>query len=93
MLNLIVTGASFFFPGGRALHLIKKGLNITNSTNPLVLGKNITLTVVDCCAPPPLKLVAHCVAATSLVTASVINPNPLTLGSAIHIITEIYEIC
>ena len=36
MLNLIVKAV---FPGGRALKLIKKGLNITNSTNPLVIGK------------------------------------------------------
>jgi len=90
MLNLIVKAV---FPGGRALKLIKKGLNITNSTNPLVLGKNITLIVVECCAPPPLKLAAHCVAATSLVTASVISPSPFTIGSAIHIITDLYENC
>lgn len=49
------------FPGGRALKLIKNSVNITNSTNPLTLTKNITLTVLDCCAPPPVRLVAHCV--------------------------------
>lgn len=43
MLNLIVTGATYLFPGGRrALKLVKDGINVTNSTNPLILTKNIT---------------------------------------------------
>lgn len=54
MLDLIASGASILFPGGRALKLVKTGVNITNSTNPLVLTKNITLTILDCCAPPPV---------------------------------------
>ena len=53
MLNLITAGAAYLFPCGRALKLIKNGVNITNSTNPLILTKNITLMVVDCCTPPP----------------------------------------
>lgn len=52
MLNLITAGATYLFPGGRALKLVKNGINISNSTNPLILTKNITLTVVDCCTPP-----------------------------------------
>jgi hypothetical protein len=87
MLNLIAAGATYLFPGGRALKLVKDGINVTNSTNPLILTKNITLVVVDCCAPPPLRLAAHCVA------ASVVSPNPVTIGSAIHVVTEIYENC
>ena len=41
MLNLIATGATYLFPGGRALKLVKNGINITSSTNPLILSKNI----------------------------------------------------
>ena len=93
MLNLIAAGATYLFPGGRALKLVKDGINVTNSTNPLILTKNITLIVVDCCTPPPVRLAAHCVAAGSFVVASVVSPNPVTIGSAIHVVTEIYENC
>ena len=81
------------FPGGRALKLVKNGVNITNSTNPFTLTKNITLTIVDCCAPPPLRLAAHYVAAGALITASIVSPNPVTIGSSIHLITELYDNC
>ena len=63
MLNLIAAGASYLFPSGRALKLVKDGINVTNSTNPLILTKNITLIVVDCLTPPPVRLPAHRVAA------------------------------
>jgi len=69
---------TYMFPGGRALKLVKNGINITNSTNPLQITKNITLTVLDCCAPPPIRLAA---------------PNPVTVGSSIHLISEIYDNC
>ena len=51
MLNLITAGATYLFPGGRALKLVKNGINVTNSTNLLIITKNITLIVVDCCTP------------------------------------------
>jgi len=38
---------------------------------------------------PPVRLAAHCVAAGSLIVTSAISPNPLTIGSAFHIIKEI----
>ena len=93
MLKLIAAGASYLFPGARSLKLFKYGHKVTNSTNPLIITKNITLIVVDCCTPPPVRLAAHCVAAGSLIAASVVSPNLITLGSAIHIVTEIYENC
>ena len=37
MLNLIAAGATYLFPCGRALKLVKGGINVTNSTNPLIL--------------------------------------------------------
>jgi hypothetical protein len=54
MLNLITECLPYAFPGGHTLKLVKNGINITNSTNPLSVATNVTLTVVDCCAPPPL---------------------------------------
>jgi hypothetical protein len=93
MLDLIASGATVLFPAGRALKLVKNVVGITNSTNPLVLTKNITLTILDCCAPPPVRLVGHCVAAVALIGASVAAPNPVTIGSSIHIVTELYDLC
>lgn len=58
-----------------------------------MITKNITLTVLDCCAPPPLQLVAHCIGASAVIAASVGSPNPVTIGSAIHLISEIYANC
>lgn len=92
MLDLIAAGATYLFPGGRALKLVKDGINVTNSTNPLILTKNITLIVVNCCTPLPVRLAAHCVAAGSLIAASVVSPNPVTIGSAIHVVHKFMKI-
>mgnify|MGYP003497595190 FL=1 len=86
-------GITYLFLGGRALKLFKNGVNLTNSTNPLMVTKNITLTVLDCCAPPPVRLVTHCIGAGAVIAASVASPNPVTIGSAIHLISEIYDNC
>lgn len=91
--TLIAAGVTYLFPGGRAFKLFKAGRNVVDSTNPLILTKNITLVVVDCCTPPPVRLAAHCVAAGSLIAASIVSPNPVTIGSAVHVVTELYENC
>ena len=89
MWDLIATGGTYLFPDGRALKLLKNKGKITNSTNPFVLTQNISLTVLDCYAPPPL----HCVVAVAVIAASVASPNPVTIGSAVYLISEIYENC
>ena len=93
MFELITTGATYWFPGGRALKLVKNGVNITNSTNPLIVIKNVRLTVLDCCAPPPVRLAAHCIGAGAVIAVSMASSNPVTIGSAIYFISEIYENC
>ena len=35
--DVIVTGATYLFSGGRALKLVKDDINLTNSTNPLII--------------------------------------------------------
>lgn len=80
MLNLISSGVTYIFPGARALKLVKNGVNITNSTNPLILTKNVTLTVLDCCCPSPVSLAINCIAAGSSIAASLVSPNPVTVG-------------
>ena len=72
------------------LKLIKNGVIITNSNNPLQIIKNITLTVLGCGAPP-LRLVAYCIVAGALIATSVASPNPVIMSSAIHIISDIYN--
>ena len=58
-----------------------------------MVAKNITLTVVDCCCPPTIGLAAYCIGAGSLIAASVVSLNPITIGSSVHLISEIYENC
>lgn len=91
--NLIPAAADIIFPSFRAAKLIRAGANVTNSTNPLVITKNVTLLVVACCSPPPVRLAAHCIAAGALIVASVVSPNAITFGSTIHVIKEIYDDC
>ena len=80
MFQIFSTAATYLFPGGRALKLVKGGVNIT-------------LTVVDCCAPPPVRLAFHCAGVVATIGASIAAPNPVTIGSAVHLVTEIYENC
>jgi hypothetical protein len=56
-----------------------------------VLSKSITLMVIGCCAPPPVRLVAHSIGAAAKIGASFASPNPVTISSAVHFISEIYE--
>ena len=44
------------FPVGRLAKLVKCGFKVTNSTNVVSVVGNITLTVIDCCTPPPARL-------------------------------------
>ena len=68
------------FLGGRALKLIKGGVDVTNASSPLTLVTNITLTVVDCCISPLIRLAAHCLWAGAVIKASVASPSPVTIG-------------
>lgn len=61
------------------MRLVKNAINITIYANPLILTKNITLTVLDCCAPPLAHLAGHCVVVIRLLGASVAAPNPVTI--------------
>jgi hypothetical protein len=85
--------ADYIFPGFRLIRVLKQGVNITNSSNPVVFISNVTLTVVECCSPPPVRLAAHCIAAASSIAASIASPNPITIGCAAHFIGELYDQC
>lgn len=87
MLELFTESLTYIFLVGQTRKLIKNGVSVTNSANLVVLVKNITLTVVDCCALPPLRLAAHCVAAGATITASIASPNSVTIDSAVHLVT------
>lgn len=81
------------FPVFRMLKLTRKAVKVCNSTNPVVLAKNITLTVIDCCCPAPLRLAAQCIGLGALIVSTATTCNPFSLGAAIHLMTEIYEKC
>ena len=72
---------------------MKAGFNVISSKNPLIITKNITLVVVDCCTPPALHIIDHCMAGPRLITVAVIAPSSVTFGSAVHVIGEIYDNC
>ena len=93
LINLIVTGASYIFPGGRTLKLVKNGINITNSTNLLTLTTNVTLAILDCYTPPPVRLTAYCLAAGLLLVATALYPNSIMIGLTINVVREIYNKC
>jgi hypothetical protein len=43
-----------FFPLGRIVKVVRYGSKVTNSTNPISIVGNLTLTVIECCSPPPV---------------------------------------
>ena len=93
MLTIITAAVSYVFPSFRLFKLAQAGINVTTSSNPLILTKNITLAVIDCCTPPPVRLAAHCVGTVAVVGASIVSPNPITVCSTLHLVTEIYDQC
>lgn len=85
--------ATYLFSGGHTLKLVKNSVNVTNLTNPLILTKNITLVFFDCFAPPPVRLAFHCLGVVATIGAATAASNPVTIGSAIHLVTELCEQC
>lgn len=77
----------YVFLAMRVVKLARYGVNSAKSANPITVADNITLTVLDCCAPPLLRLAAACAA------SSVVAPNPISVGATLHLANEIYEKC
>lgn len=90
MWSIITSAGQVLFSGGRVLKLLKSGVNITQSSNPLGVAKNITLTVVDCCCPPAIKVPVDCVA---LRISLFLPVSPIVVGFNIHLVNQIYEEC
>lgn len=84
---------TLLFFAGLILKLPKNGVKITNSSNLLIISKNVTLTVLDCCLPSPICLIDHCVDTALVIEASLINPNFAMISRVIHLVSEIYENC
>ena len=81
------------FPLGRIVKVVWSGYKVTNSTNPLTIGANINLTVLECCAPPPVRLAVTCVTFGAVLTSTLMAPNPVSLGATVHFMGEIYDKC
>ena len=71
--------------------MIKNGVNIINLSNPIILAKNITLTIIGCYTSPYIRLTVHYIGAGAFIIASIRSPNPVTVDSAVHLVMEIYE--
>ena len=65
----------------RVVKLVRYGVKITNSTNPITVVGNVILTVLDCCAPPSIRLAATCAASA---TSAAVAPNPIRHLSHIY---------
>jgi hypothetical protein len=91
--ELAVAGkvSTLFFPCGRIIKVLRSGYKVTNATNPFTVGANITLPVVDCCAPPPLKLAVSCTTFFVLLASTLMAPTPVGVGATVHYLGEIYD--
>lgn len=83
----------YLFLGGRVVKLYKKGMLVKNATSPVELITHIGLATLECCLTPKKKIALKCVSALALLGTSAVSPNIITFGSAVHIITQIYEDC
>lgn len=81
------------FPIGRIMKVVQCGFKAANTTNPLISAVNVTLTVVECCSPPPVRLAVVCIAAGASAISTVVSPNPYSLGATAHFMAEIYDNC
>lgn len=91
--SLVSTITLNIFPFGRIVKVTRTAVNITNSTNPVVVTLNVTKTVLECCAPPPLRLAVDCVALGAGVVSTIASPNPISVGVAAHFVGKIYDEC
>lgn len=81
------------FPVSRIIKLGQVNMRVTNSSSPLGIAKNIFLTIVYFCAPPPTRLATHCVAFVDLEVSFAVSPNPIMGGSFVVVRHEIYDRC
>jgi len=97
LLGGILGAVEYVFPCGKILKLARSAVNITESKNPIILAKNVTYIVIDCCTPlpirPPLKLALKCLAAGASLGVTLVQPNPTSAGAAVHFILDLYEEC
>ena len=77
----------------RATNLYSLAKNASNSTNPVVLTTNITLTVLECCTPHSVSLTFHCLAAIGSVGATCLAPNLTIATASLGIVAELYKKC
>ena len=86
---------SILFLTVRGFKLFKFVSSSLEFTDPVVVIKNVTLTVVSCCTPiaPTVTIAANWIGAGSVLVAAATTPSPITIGAFLHLINEIYEKC
>jgi len=93
VITKIFSLGSAAFPAVRTSQLLYKTGKLVNSSDPLLLTTNITLTVVECCCPPPLRLASQCLSIVTLVGASWAFSNPTTIGCTVSLLSGLYFKC
>jgi hypothetical protein len=53
VLNVTIKTAPSIFTLGRIVKVICQGSKLTNGPNSSTVVANVTLTSIECCAPPP----------------------------------------
>ena len=81
------------FPLGRVVKIVRSSYNITNSTNLVVIMANISLTVIEYCAPPPIILAIACVAFGGSLLSTIVTLNLVSQGANVYFMVDIYEKC
>ena len=75
---------------GPIITLATRSKDIYNSTNPITLVKEITLTLAEECLPPPLVMTVECAVFFVNVGSMVVVPsNPITWNLALTSITQV----
>lgn len=94
----VTTKAAEFVPIlGPGVEYIKKAQKLTDISDPVTASSRGVGMIFKSCFGKTAVVSAECVlwlglsVAGAVIAASVANPNPVTIGSAIHLVSEIYE--
>lgn len=92
--KLFICVGKYLFPAGRLVKLSKTVIKNSESSDPIVMAKNLTMTVLDCCSSNSgLKIAIKCTSGITLFSTLIVSPNPITFGACLNMLSEIYEDC
>ena len=72
-----------------ATSALAHGSELANSTNPLVIAKNVTLTVAEVCLPPQVKYPVRCTVFLAMCGYSLWSPEPFSKVACISMLRSL----